>query len=301
MSVESYVHRGGWLRIPDVTSAARTTAEALRASNEARCRRILSKSELLRTDDLDWSMAGAYELDQGVLDTLVYMRDVEGFTDSYVRGIGAHRTTLADPLIRQFLTVWQAEEAEHSRAIDRFLTEYGVARHVAIAAAQPSPSVRIPLHERAITHLGGPVGTVVAAAHMTWGAANELLTMNGYRILADQIEHPMLAELLRRIAAQESRHYSFYLLQAEWRLAASRLARSVIARIMGSSWTPVGIGDGYKTSEEFEQVVAVLTARPESERIIDRMDRRFAQLPGLDRLRIYRHAAASPGPTTVHA
>ena len=101
----------------------------------------------------------------------------------------------------------------------------------------------------------------------------------------------MLADLLRRIAAQESRHYSFYLLQAEWRLADSRLARTVIPRIMDGSWTPVGVGDGYKTSEEFQRVLAVLNARPESERIIDRMDRRFARLPGLERLRIYRTAA----------
>ncbi len=65
---------------------------------------------------------------------------------------------------------------------------------------------------------------------MTWGTANELLTMNGYRLLADQCGHPMLAQILRRIADQESRHYSFYLLQAQWRLASSWLARSVLPR-----------------------------------------------------------------------
>jgi hypothetical protein len=146
--------------------------------------------------------------------------------------------------------------------------------------------------ERALAHLGGPVGTVVAAAHMTWGAANELLTMNGYRLLADQCEHPMLAQLLRRISAQEARHYSFYLLQAEWRLASSRLARFTLPRLMHGSWTPVGVGDGYKTREEFQRVLEVLGRRPGSERIIDRMDRRFAALPGLSRLHIYRDAAA---------
>lgn len=263
----------------------------LRASNEARCRRILGRSELLEVEDLDWSQAGAVELDPGMIDTLVYMRDVEGFTDSYVAGIGAHRTTLADPIVRDFLTVWQAEEAVHSQAIARFLNAYADARGVTIPATQPSPAARIPRYERAITHVGGPVGTLVAAAHMAWGAANELLTMNGYRILAEQCDHPMLAELLRRIAAQESRHYSFYLLQAEWRLADSRLARFVLPRILAGSWTPVGVGDGYKTAEEFQRVLAVLNARPESERIIDRMDRRFSALPGFERLRIYRAAA----------
>lgn len=269
----------------------RRTVEELRARNEARCRRILARSELLDVEDVDWSQAGAVELDPGVLDALVYMRDVEGFTDSYVSGIGAHRTTLSDPIVADFLAVWQAEEAVHSQAIARFLYAYAQARGVTIAATQPSPTPHIPLYERTLMHVGGPVGTLVVAAHMAWGAANELLTMNGYRMLADQCGHPMLAELLRRIAAQESRHYSFYLLQAEWRLAESRLARHVLPRVLDGSWTPVGVGDGYKTVEEFQRVLQVLNARPESERIIDRMDRRFAALPGFGRLRIYRNVA----------
>jgi len=271
--------------------AARRNATNLRTSNEARCRRILARSELLHVEDLDWSQAGAVEIDEGTIDTLVYMRDVEGFTNSYVAGIGAHRTTLSDPIVADFLGVWQAEEAVHSQAIARFLDMYAQARGVTIAATQPSPAPRIPLYERTLMHVGGPVGALVAAAHMAWGAANELLTMNGYRILADQCDHPMLAQLLRRIAAQESRHYSFYLLQAEWRLADSRLARYVLPKVLDGSWTPVGVGDGYKTVEEFQRVLQVLNARPESEKIIDRMDRRFAALPGFERLRIYRHAA----------
>ena len=273
-------------------STRRTAATALRANNEDRCRRILSKSALLDTSDLDWSTAGAVELDAGVLDTLVYMRDVEGFTDSYVVGIGAHRTTLSDPIISQFVQVWQSEEAEHSAAIGRFLEHYATQRSVTIAPTQPSPTPKVPAYEKVLMRVGGPVGRLVAAAHMTWGAANELLTMNGYRMLAEQVEaqHPMLADLLRRIAAQESRHYSFYLLQAEWRLAESRLARTVIPKIMDGSWTPVGVGDGYKTSEEFQRVLAVLNASPSSEKLIERMDRRFAQLPGLSRLRIFREA-----------
>lgn len=270
----------------------RTSAREIRARNESRCRRILEKSELLDVDDLDWDHVGAHRLDVGVLDTLVYMRDVEGFTDTYVVGLAAHKTTLADPIVRDFLAVWQAEEFVHSQAIARFLDAYADATGAAIAPRPPAPTVDVPRYERALAHVGGPVGTIVAAAHMTWGAANELLTMNGYRLLADECGHPMLAELLRRIAAQESRHYSFYLLQAEWRLASSRLARLTLPRLMDGSWTPVGVGDGYKTKDEFQRVLEVLSRRPESERIIDRMDRRFAALPGLGRLRIYRDAVA---------
>lgn len=270
-----------------------TTPAELRRANEQRCRRLLARSELLAVDDLDWAAAGDHELTPGMIDTLVYMRDVEGFTDSYVVGLAAHRSTLADPLVRDFLEAWQAEEAAHSAAIGRFLDAYAASRSVAIAPRQPSPTPRVPAYERALSRIGGPVGRLVGAAHMAWGAANEQLTMNGYRLLADQSGHPLLAELLRRIAAQEARHYSFYLLQAEWRLASSRLARAVLPRVLDGAWTPVGVGDGYKTDAEFRRVLEVLTARPESERIIDRMDRRFAALPGFDRLRIYRDAVTA--------
>lgn len=266
---------------------------ALRQSNEARCRRILERSELLPTDDLDWERAGDVELDSGVIDALVYMRDVEGFTDSYLIGLAAHTTTFADPLVRSFLSVWQAEEAAHSAAIDRFLVAYGQQRDVSIRPPQPSPSPKVPFPERVLAHVGGPIGRLVATAHMTWGAANEQLTMNGYRLLADQCRHPLLAALLRRIAAQESRHYSFYLLQAQWRLASSPMARRVLPRIMRGGWTPVGVGDGYKSLEEFEQVLEVLRSQPDSQKIIDRMDRRFASLPGLEQLRIYRDGLPS--------
>jgi rubrerythrin len=270
----------------------RTSAER-RHVNEQRCRRLLERSELLAYDDLDWTTVGDHELAPGVIDTLVYMRDVEGFTDSYVVGLAAHRTTLADPLVRDFLTAWQAEEAVHAEAIGHFLEVYAEAHRIDIPMRAASPTPKVPAYERALARIGGPVGRLVGAAHMAWGAANEQLTMNGYRLLADQCDHPVLADLLRRIAAQESRHYSFYLLQAEWRLASSRLARFVLPRFLDGTWTPVGVGDGYKTDAEFRRVLEVLTARPESERIIDRMDRRFAALPGFDRLRIYRDAVAA--------
>jgi rubrerythrin len=270
----------------------RASVNDLRARNERRCLRILERSELLAVEDLDWDRVGAHILDPGVIDTLVYMRDVEGFTDTYVVGLAAHRTTLADPIVRRFLTVWQAEELVHSQAIARYLDVYATRTGAKVAPRPKPPAPAVPLHERALARVGGPVGTIVAAAHMTWGAANELLTMNGYRLLASQCGDPTLAELLRRIAAQESRHYSFYLLQAEWRLASSWLARATLPRLMAGSWTPVGVGDGYKTRDEFRRVLAVLCRVPESERVIDRMDRRFAALPGLDGLQIYREAAA---------
>jgi hypothetical protein len=262
----------------------------VRQQNEARCERILSASAPLDLDDLAWDRVGDVALDDGIIAALVYMRDVEGFTDSYVVGLGAHRTTLSDPLIGRFLDVWRLEEAGHADALDRYLRAYADATGADVAPRAVAPTDPARWHERTLAHVGGPFGRVVAAAHMAWGAANELLTLNGYRLLAGQCGDPVLAELLRRIAAQESRHYSFYLLQAEWRLAASPVSRALLRRVFRRSWTPVGVGDGYKDEADFAQVLGYLSRSDDAERIIDRMDRRFAALPGLRDLRIYRTA-----------
>jgi hypothetical protein len=252
---------------------------------------MLDSSRPLELDDLPWEDP-TVGLDDRVVDALVYMRDVEGFTDRDLIGLTAHRTTLGDPLIARFLEVWRAEEAGHARAIERFLDWYGDRTGVDIPRRQLPPPASAAWHERAIAHIGGPVGSTVAAAHMTWGAANELLTLNGYRRLAVRCEHPLLAELLRRIAAQEARHFSFYFLQAEWRLASSRLARVALRRVLANAWTPVGVGDGYKSPAEFGRLAAYLGGDDDGRAAVARMDRRFAALPGLQGLRIYDAAAA---------
>ena len=266
---------------------------ALREDNERRCRRIVESAAPLATDDLAWDDVGAVALDDGVVASLVYMRDVEGFTDRDLVGLTAHRSTLGDPLIRAFLENWRSEEAGHTAALGEYLARYAAARGVAIPPRQQPPPAVAPLLERVVARLGGPVGTVVTAAHMAWGAANELLTLNGYRLLSARCGDPVLRELLDRIAAQEARHYSFYLLQAEWRLAGSGLARAALRRVLRTSWTPVGVGDGYKSPDEFADVLAYLGAGDDGRRAIDRMDRRFSRLPGFDGLRIYARAAAA--------
>lgn len=261
-----------------------------RTRNERRCARLLDSATPLVTDDLDWEAVPRTEVDPAVIECLVYMRDVEGFTDRDLVGLTAHRTTMGDPLIRRFLGIWRSEEAGHTQALDRFLSQYS-ARGVALPPRQMPPPSVAPLRERALARVGGPVGAVVSATHMTWGAANELLTLNGYRLLAERCGHPVLATLLTRIAAQEARHYSFYLMQAEWRLAASRSVRWALRRVLERSWTPVGIGDGYKTPEEFARVLGFLGRGADGQRAIDRMDARFSALPGFEGLRIFRAAA----------
>lgn len=279
--------------MPGMERANDVAGRALRARNDARCQRILDSAAPLVTGDLRWDDVGRAEIPSAAIDSLVYMRDVEGFTDSYLRGIAAHRTTLRDPLIGRFLPIWQSDEAGHAEAIARYLGLYGERRRLDIPVQPPSPTAPVPIHERILSQIGGPFGCLVAAAHMTWGASNELLTLNGYRLLAVRCDDPVLRELLSRIAAQEARHYSFYLLQAEWRLASSPLARSVLRRLLRGSWTPVGIGEGYKTAAEFRCVLDYLGVGTDGQRVIDQMDRRISALPGLAELHIFRSAASA--------
>jgi rubrerythrin len=264
----------------------------LQSRNDARCRRLLARSALLGAGDLDLAAGARAHVAPDVLACLVYMRDVEGFTDRDLVGLAGHPATQADPLVRDFLHAWRAEEHEHAVALDRFLTAHRDAHDVEIPPIQPPPAAAVPATERALVLVTRPVGHVVTCAHMVWGAANELLTLNGYRLLARRCGNPVLAELLRRIAAQESRHYSFYALQAEWRLAASPLARRVVTHLLRRSWTPVGIGDGYKSPDEFAQVLAYLVDGADGARAVATMDQTIARLPGLGGLRIYADAAA---------
>jgi hypothetical protein len=102
----------------------------------------------------------------------------------------------------------------------------------------------------------------------------------------------VLAALLTRIAVQEARHFSFYVLQAEWRLAASRTARVALRRVLTRAWTPVGVGDGYKSPAEFHRVLSFLSDGADGRQAVARMDRRFSALPGFAGLTIFRDAAA---------
>jgi hypothetical protein len=263
----------------------------IRSRNETRCLKLLEKSELLVTDDLAWEDVPKFKIADGDLYTLIYMRDVEGFTSRGFAGLSEHPATWRDPLVARFLRLWHAEETEHARALARFLEVYGEEREAPIPALQPAPPPIASTSERWTVALTRPVGHIVTAAHMVWGATNELITMNGYRLMAQRTEHRVLAELLKRIASQEARHFSFYALQGEWRLARSRVARVAVRTMLQRNWTPVGVGADYKQPEEFDRALMNVledATSANSERVVSRMDATIGALPGLEGLDLFR-------------
>lgn len=119
-----------------------------RVQNERRCRSIIDSSTPLRIDDLDWLEIAMTPMAPRVIDCRVYMRDVEGFTDRDLDGLTAHRTTLTDPLIADFLPLWRREEAGHTAALERFLRHTPTAARPGPVRQPPATEPAPPLEER---------------------------------------------------------------------------------------------------------------------------------------------------------
>jgi rubrerythrin len=241
-------------------------------------------------DDLDIEHAFAQApLSDDVLRCLRYMHDIEMHTICYLRDLlvtSAHR----DPEITTFLTLWSYEELWHGEAIARVLRAHGE-----VAGRERVRVLR--RHRRLIEAiapmkhmLGSAVaGSAMTAVHMTWGAVNEWTTQAGYARLAARADHPVLAELLRRIMKQEGRHIDFYASQATARLATDRRARVLTRFALRTLWAPVGsdvMPDG-----EVRHLIGFLFGGDDGRAMAARIDRRIDQLPGLDGLHLVARAA----------
>jgi len=244
----------------------------------------------VRWDDLGLERAFAERpLDEGTLRCLRYFHDVESHTVCYLRDLLLTRSH-ADPAITTFLTMWAYEEYWHGVAIGAVLAAHGEA----------SEDQRIgPMRERLTSWRDrtspfmSAVGSFLLkddfiAVHMSWGAVNEWSTQAGYHRLAERAEHPVLGELLGRIASQESRHIAFYSTQARERLAASAKARKATRWALTRLWAPVG--SGVMPAAESEFVLGFLMSGEDGRRAAQQIDHRVDRLPGLSGLRLVQGA-----------
>jgi hypothetical protein len=116
------------------------------------------------------------------------------------------------------------------------------------------------------------------ALWMFWGALQECLTMQAYEEVIRSTKNPVLAELFRRIAKQERRHFAYYYNQARERLAdrgAQRFVRFIVTRF----YAPVG--SGVKTEQEGIEQIARLFPKDRVIEVMSYIERRMAQLPGM--------------------
>jgi hypothetical protein len=231
----------------------------------------------LEYDDIDLDAFRERPVAEPYLRCLRYMHDVEEHTACYLRNLlntKAHH----DPEITSFLTMWNFEEMWHGEALGAVLAAHDEpGTNARVAAMRRRLGWR--LTSSPLLWMGFSSMTKhFLAVHMTFGVINEWTTQAAYARLASVCDHPVLADLLRRIMKQEGRHIDFYLDQARRHLdtpAAQRQTRFMLRRL----WAPVGFS--VMPEEESLHLSRTLFASAEGRAMVERIDRRIDSLPGL--------------------
>jgi rubrerythrin len=218
--------------VPD--DLPRTGGGAVLPDDPPQFGRFMRGSRPIDLQGIDWDSIPDHPVSPDILRILAYMQDVESHTVVFPGTIFSKRA-LEDEHIGPFLICWLYEEGMHGRALSKFLDRAG---HPVPPREKARTTMRDRI-DRTVTKMMSAWWSDFLALHMTWGAAHECTTIQAYRRLADQNDHPVLNELLRRIIRDEARHYAFYMWQAERRLARPGVARKVRA-IMTRFYTPVG-------------------------------------------------------------
>lgn len=260
------------------TSSASLIGGALLPDDPPEFQRFIAASRPLDLDGIDWNAIASYEIPADVLKVLAYMQDVESHTVVFPRTIFSQRA-VDDEIVGTFLICWLYEEGMHGRALARFLASAG---HP--VASRPQGRTTFMDHvDRTMTTLLAAAWKDFLAMHMAWGAVHECTTIHAYQRLMQSSEHPVLNELLRRIVADEARHFSFYMWQAEARLAQPRVQRRVRA-FMNRLYSPVGTN--HQPDALARWVSGYLFDGPEGRAAAERVDRTISKLPGFGDARL---------------
>src|SRR5262245_30649163 len=184
-------------------------------------------SHKVEFEDLDWEKARKIGLTRQEIESLAYFADIESQTVYYFLEV-AKLQVARDPELLTFLTMWNYEEYFHSVALTRLLTECNVPvetstdRSVKIRAGA---RFKAKFEEFGQTMIAKLFPKSFVALWMFWGALQECLTTQAYEELAHTTKNPVLAELCRRIAKQERRHFAYYFNQARTKLDGRRFAQ----------------------------------------------------------------------------
>ena len=267
--------------------------------------RALSKEYV---NSINWKDIKNYELNPAFVPVLIYMRDIEYFTDMYYQEL--RRTpTGNDPIIKKFMDRWSIEELHHGNLLNRFLEEAGVptGKNWQVEADRKIPRL-YKIGTYLVDYGARPFGKYFHGAHMTWGAINEITAMNAYRRLSDLAGHPVLSQLLIGIVQEESIHGSFYWNVARVKLKENQFSKILAKFIIGKFWSPVG--QGAKPRSETNYVMATLFPGSEGLELFDqKIGSRIERLPGFGGFKglteriapIVRGAAALQTSATVSA
>jgi hypothetical protein len=230
-------------------------------------------------DNIPWRDISNHPLNSAFIPVLIYMRDVEYFTDIYYREL-MRTPTGKDPVIKKFMDRWSVEENQHGELLNRFLCEAGVPTSERWQAeARSKIPWRYTIGSFVADHSARPFGKYFHGAHMVWGAINEITTLQGYRRLSDLARHPVLKIVLSAIIHEESIHSSFYWNVARVKLNQAKFSRDLARIVVGRFWTPVG--QGAKPAHETNYVISTLFNGPSGLEFFNRtVSNRIARLPG---------------------
>ncbi len=250
-------------------------------------------SDAVAWGDLDFDEFDRNPLPDNTLRTLRYMCDVEYHTVCYLRDLlttPSHK----EPEIGAFMTMWNREEFWHGEALAAVLAKHGISVDFdELKASRLKLGWKDRLDPIKQSLLGGLVGHDFVAVHMSWGAVNEWSANAAYLRMAKKEGHPVLAELLKRIAAQETKHVAFYASQARERLAASKKAQVIARFALSKFWGPVG--STIAPDSEVTHVMNDLFGGAEGRKLIRDVDSHVAKLPGMQGLMIVENSLNARG------
>ncbi|HVV84936.1 MAG TPA: ferritin-like domain-containing protein [Kofleriaceae bacterium] len=241
----------------------------------------IDHSHKLVFDDLDWALARRHGLTPRERECLSYFADIESQTVFYMLEVAKLDVARA-PTFLTFLTIWNYEEFFHAHAITRLLHAVGVDVPPAgdrSADIRKGARLRASVEDAVQVALSKTMPQTFLALWQAWGAAAELLTCHAYEELGRTTANPVLAELCRRIAKQERRHFAWYHEAARELLDGDRFAQRMVRFIFERAWTPVG--SGVKSPAERAAQIARLFPGQRLYQVFGAVDRRMAALPGL--------------------
>jgi rubrerythrin len=241
-------------------------------------------SQRVEIEDLDWALARKHGLTAKEIENLKFFADIESQTVYYFLEV-AKLQVVRDPELLTFLTMWNYEEYFHSHAITRLMQECGVPVEDATERStriRAGARVKAKLEDFAQTMMAKLMPKRFVSLWMFWGAIQECLTTQAYEEVIRSTDNPVLAEMFRRIAKQERRHFAYYFNQARERLEGNKRNQRFCRFIVQKFYAPVG--SGVKDDSAAAAVVAGLFPGDRIFEVMSYIERRMAQLPGMDGL-----------------
>lgn len=239
--------------------------------------KYIRNSKKIDISDINLADAANYPISDEEIRALTYMTDIESHTVVYLRAI-LNTCAVEDAQTTSFLSCWAYEEFFHGHTLRQFLTAIGVPLSTTRQAEVHKASSWMEWLKEMGSSILCRFSPYFHAAYLVYGAISELSTLEGYGVLARRTQNPVLAEIVRRLAKDERRHFSFYYNKAKQQLS-SRGAQRLTSFIIKHFWLPVG--GGVKPDSEVSWILSFILGDPEGALIAHRIDQTIAKLPGL--------------------